>query len=444
MPADLARTLLRALEVFRPAFTASTFARWLLLCVGWILCVERHAITECLVVTGIATVAEHSAFHRCFARARWEPDRLGLLLLTHVRSRWPHLPLRFVIDDTLAPHKGPQVFGLGCHVDAVRSTRKTKVFTFGHVWVTLALVVQVPFSTRPWAIPLLARLYRNKKACADAGAPYRTKTALARELIEVVLGWLPTGVVTVLLDSGYANRTVLRGLPDRVQVVASATATVARSEDAPGRTPTGRPRARGAALPKLAAWAADEGCPWQTVEADVYGGRRTLQIKTCVAQWWPVFGVRAVRFVLVRCATGRLPWRVFLSTDLTLSPASVLEEAARRWATEVFYFDVKQHLGFAASRAWRELAVRRMAPWTALLYGTLVVWFWGQYETGTRGRVPERPWYPQKAGYSFADILRTARWALDHVDVIAVVEAVAPLRILRPHDTPPKHVSRAA
>ena len=149
MPSDIARTLLRVLEVYRPAFTGPTFARWRLLCVGWILCVERHAITECLVVTGLATLAEHSAFHRCFSRARWDVDELGRLLLAHVLGRWPNLPLRFVIDDTLAPHKGPQIFGLGCHVDAVRSTRKTKVFTFGHVWVTLALVVDVPFSSRP-------------------------------------------------------------------------------------------------------------------------------------------------------------------------------------------------------------------------------------------------------------------------------------------------------
>jgi len=195
---------------------------------------------------------------------------------------------------------------------------------------------------------------------------------------------VPTGLVTVLLDSGYANRTVLKGLDARVHVVAAAISILARSDDAPGRTPTGRARARGAALPTLAAWAADSKAPWQAVEATVYGGRRSLQVKTGLAQWYPVFGARAVRFVLVRCTTGRLPWRVFLTTDLTLSPAAVLEEAARRWATEVFYFDFKQHLGFAASRAWQELAVRRMAPWTALLYGTLVVWFWGQFETGCR------------------------------------------------------------
>lgn len=444
MPSAIGRTLLRTLEVYRPAFSAALFGRWLLLCVGWIACLERHAITECLVVTGVATLAEHSAFHRCFSRARWELDTLGKLLLIHVRTRWPRLPLRFVIDDTLAPHKGPQVFGLACHLDAVRSTRKTKVFTFGHVWVTLALVVDVPFSTRPWAIPLLFRLYRSKKECAAHRAVYRKKTELARELIEVVRGWLPSEVVTVLLDSGYANRTVLHGLAPSVQVVAAATATLARTTLAPGRTPTGRLRPRGLALPTLTAWAADPSAPWQRISAYVYGSQRDLHIKTCVAQWYPVFGARAVRFVLVRCTTGRLPWRVFLTTDLALDVPTLLEHAARRWATEVFYFDVKQYLGFAASRARLEAAVRRMAPWTGILYGTLVVWFWTQYENGLEGLVPVRPWYPQKTGISFADILRTARWGLERLEVHAAVTALAPLRILQPHDTPRAPIAPAA
>jgi hypothetical protein len=43
-----------------------------------------------------------------------------------------------------ARHKGPRIFGLGTHLDAVRSTRKTKVFAFGHVGVVLAVAVPVP------------------------------------------------------------------------------------------------------------------------------------------------------------------------------------------------------------------------------------------------------------------------------------------------------------
>ncbi len=37
MPNDTGRTLLRALEVFRPAFTAPTFAPWMLIMAAWVL-----------------------------------------------------------------------------------------------------------------------------------------------------------------------------------------------------------------------------------------------------------------------------------------------------------------------------------------------------------------------------------------------------------------------
>jgi hypothetical protein len=82
-------------------------------------------------------------------------------------------PVRLAIDDTLAPKKGPQVFGIGSHLDAVRSTRRCKIFCFGHCWVMVAALVTVPFSRRPWALPLLFRLYRNKKEYAKKKHVYR-------------------------------------------------------------------------------------------------------------------------------------------------------------------------------------------------------------------------------------------------------------------------------
>jgi hypothetical protein len=78
--------------------------------------------------------------------------------------------LRVVVDDTLAPKKGPRVFGIGNHLDAVRSTKRHKVFCFGHCWVVLAMLGRVPFSERMWALPVLFRLHRNLKECTKAGA----------------------------------------------------------------------------------------------------------------------------------------------------------------------------------------------------------------------------------------------------------------------------------
>lgn len=446
MPDDSARTFLRALEVFRPAFTAPTFARWLLVMAAWVLCVERHAITECLVVSGAAGICEHSAFHRVFSRRHWSLDALARLWLAALVARMAarRLRLQFVIDDTLGTHKGPKVFGLGTHLDAVRSTRKTKVFAFGHVWVTCALVVTVPFSARPFAIPLLFRLYRSKKECAANGDTYRKKTEQARELVERLLAWLPETTFDLLLDSGYVTRTVLRGLPARVRVLGAMTVRAALA-DAGGRTlRNGRHSPKGAPRPSCAAWAEDAARPWQTVAAHVYGGLRTMQIKTEVVQWWSVLGAQPVRVVLVRCTTGALPLRAFLCTDPEVDVPWILSGYARRWAVEVFYFEVKQLLGLCASRARLEWAVRRTAPSVGLLYGVLVVWFWEQSERGMQAVIPNRPWYGHKEHVSFEDILRTARAALREGTLLAQVEEIAPLRRAHRRSIAPTSAPRIA
>ena len=93
--------------------------------------------------------------------------------------------LHVVIDDTLAAKKGPHVFGIGSHLDAVRSTRRHRVFCFGHCWVVLSVLVRVPFSQRTWALPVLFRLYRNLKECTKHDAAYAKKTQLARQMLDV-------------------------------------------------------------------------------------------------------------------------------------------------------------------------------------------------------------------------------------------------------------------
>lgn len=430
MSDNIARTFLRSLEVFRPAFTQATFARWTLVLSAWILCHERFAITECLVVSSAAGVFEHSAFHRVFSRRRWDLDALARLWLLAVlpRVHASQARLQFAIDDTLGTHKGPNVFGLGTHLDPVRSSRKTKVFSFGHVWVTCALVVHVPFAQRPFALPVLFRLYRSKKECAAHDAPYQTKTALASELIALLLQWLPQGKeFDLLLDGGYANRTVMRPLPPHVRVF-GALDLRASLRDPAGRTlRNGRHSAIGDELPKLKDWAADD-TPWETVSADVYGGARTMSVKHREALWWHVLGARPIRVVILRCTTGTMSLRAFLCTDPRCEVPQVLTSYARRWSIELFFFEGKQLLGLCASRAWSEGAVRRLTPCVGLLYGVLVVWFWEQFERGLHAVLPPRPWYGHKSHVCFADILRTARAALGSRPLVEQINEFAPLR----------------
>lgn len=419
----LLASLLGVLQAFRIVLTQPSFSNLLVVVCGWLLTQGQHAVTEALVMTGVAGRRHHAAFHRFFSRARWEPDELGHWLFRRLLPFLGEGALQVVIDDTLAPKKGPRVFGIASHIDAVRSTRKHRVFCFGHCWVVLAVLVRVPFSGRTWALPVLFRLYRSKKETASHEANYAKKTHLARELLHVFVEWIGDRRLELAIDAGYCNDTVTRDLPPSVVLFgamrADAVLTAApkkRSKDAKGR-----PRLRGDTLPKPTEVANDATLPWRTAEALLYGRKTQVRFKTFCAQWYRACGVRLLRVVVVLTDRGQVPIRVFFCTDPRLDVVRILEGYAGRWGIEVFFREAKQLLGFADSSARRERAVRRIAPLIGLLYTVLVVWFLEHHGRTFTASLPLRPWYRHKVGLSFADILREARGAISSATILDLV-----------------------
>jgi len=432
---ELLEAFLDWLRTYRGALTRPGFQNLLVIAVGWVQTTGRHAVTQSLVGTGVAGRRHHEAFHRFFSRGTWQADRLGFWLFERVRRvlDLERHGLRVVLDDTVAAKKGPHVFGIGCHLDAVRSTKRFRVFCFGHCWVVLAVLVRVPFARRPWALPILFRLYRNKKECACKGHPYRKKTALARELLDVFHSWVGDHRVEVAADAAYCNDTVTRGLPASFVLFGAMRpdAVLTGLPDARAAASTGRPRRRGALLPKPAALARDDRERWRTCEADLYGQRRTVRYKEMCGQWYRACGVGLVRVVIVQVTTGALGCRIFFCTDVTRSVSQILEGYAGRWAIEVCFRDLKQELGFAESSARTRAAVERVAPFVGLLYTLLVVWFTEHASTHALAAPPVRPWYRHKQGFAFADILRTAQRVLAPLDVLDPNRSLDNLRCSR-------------
>jgi hypothetical protein len=404
--------LLRLVDVLRPTLTAPGFAKLPALMVGWLCTTGKHAVTEALVVAGISGRADHEGFHRFFSRGAWDPDAWGRALLHLMMRLVPEKePLRLVLDDTLAAHKGPQVFGLGTHLDAVRSTRLHRIFCFGHVWVVLAVLVRVPFSRRTWALPLLLRLYRTEKSCERSGEAHYKKTELAYEMLNLVLSWTDREI-HLAADLAYCNSTVLSRLPERV-VVFGAMREDATLTSLPEKRQRkrGRKRVRGEPMRSPARLAADGRTPWENAHAHLYGELRPVQFKTCIAQWYRVCGGRPLRVVVVRERTGSIGLRVFFSTRPNLWVFQILESYSQRWAIEVTFRDLKQLLGFADSSARKRQAVERVAPFVAYLYSFVVLWA-SFHPIARRLAVPPcRPWYSLKRDLSFEDLLRAARRA---------------------------------
>src|SRR5690606_24475156 len=133
-------------------------------------------------------------------------------------------------------------------------------------------------------------------------------------------------------------------------------------------------RKRGKVLPKPLAMSKST-TPWAKVNAFLYGKTRTVQYKTVDAQWYRGAGTRLLRVVVVRMQSGKMPVRVFFSTDLSMDVATILEVYAGRWSVEVCFRDLKQLLGFGDSQARLRCAVERTAPFVGLLSTLLVLWF---------------------------------------------------------------------
>src|SRR5690348_14227286 len=129
-------------------------------------------------------------------RSTFSPDTLSLhdaLPITRfiLRHFWPEGRVRLVGDDTVTEHPGPKVHGKARHRDPVRSSHSYTAWRWGHKWVVLAILVQLPFARRPWALPVLVALYRSKEDNQKRGRPHRTPAQLQQQLLRLLLRWFP-------------------------------------------------------------------------------------------------------------------------------------------------------------------------------------------------------------------------------------------------------------
>lgn len=432
--AILPDSFLTLLGAFAPCFHAPSSQHFVTLVAGWVHCLGRRTVTAVVLAAGAADAHHLSVYYRFFSRARWSLDALGRVLFGLAIAWCPaEGPLLVIVDDTLCRKGGKAISGATMHHDPLRSTRRKPFFSFGHVWVVLALWVPLPLGDqRGFAVPILFRLYRSSKRGGTADGPARrtrgvraqaaqaahaadprlTKLELARELVAIVAAWAGARPVQVVADSLYAGRTMLEARPANVHLISRLRLDAALWTSPAKRRPgqRGRSRRRGVRLPTPAALAAASR-RWQRVTVTLYGRTVTTQVFVCRALWYVALRDQPVRVVIVRDASGRRSDEAFFCTDLTLDAAAILEAYAHRWTLEVTFHDVKQVLGFEDPQQQSPQAVRRTAPVACLVYGMVLLWYTNRRQAGATGRWVERPWYPTKTTASFADMLTALRVA---------------------------------
>jgi len=402
---DLVTSFVVFLQQVAPVFTAPTFNNFLTVLTGWVFA-RRRVVTRMIEAADAVEVKHHSAFHRVFSAARWSLDELGLAVFGLIEPWLDDGSVFLSLDDTLARKRGLKIFGVGMHHDPLLSTRKTALMNWGHSWVVLCVIVELPF--RPGhclSLPILFRLYVNKKTAANKRLRYRTRPELAVEMLALLCKRHENRRFHVVGDSAYGGQSVLAHLPANCDLT-SRLGLNARLYDAPPvRKPgtNGRPRKRGQRLP----------APRQMLDQrtrrltlDIYGRRDRARVADQVARVHSV-PQRPLRIVAVEPLTGGRKTQAFYSTCHEASADWVLTCYARRWSIEETFHDAKGHLGFEQPQGWTRKAVERTAPTAMLLYSLIVLWF--AAEGHRHYRAPNRPWYRSKCCASFADMLNTLR-----------------------------------
>jgi hypothetical protein len=423
---ELTPSFLALLQDFTPVFTTPTFTTFVQIVTGWVFSQRHRFITEIIFSGGNVGDGHWSRFHRFFSHAAWDLDAFALLLAKLVVSILaPGATLLWAVDDTLCRRRGLTLHGAGMHHDPLISSRKKPLVSWGHDWVVLSILIVHPFwaPTKVFALPVAARLYRNRQGLAKgkkgrakakktkADPEHRTRPELAVELIKLAASWFPNDEIIVTGDSAYGGKSVLSHLPKNVHLISRVHSKAALYEPAPTLTPDakpkGRPRKKGARLPGMAAWADDPQQPWTELEFHQFGLHATLAVKTIQALYYKSGGDRLLTIVLVRDLKGGRSDQMFYCTKLDWDARQILSTYACRWAIECTFENCKQLMGLGEQANRLRKAVERTAPMAFFLYSIVVVWF---HRVGHEFvQFPFRPWYRRKQEPSFADMLTTLR-----------------------------------
>jgi hypothetical protein len=392
------------LQGLSATMTTPTFHNLVTVLTGWVFASKR-TVTRMILGAGERADKHYSTYHRLFSAARWSLDAVGLALFDLVAPNLGDVVM-LGLDDTLARKRGLKMFGTGMHHDPLLSSRGKAITNWGHSWVVLGVIVELPF--RPghyYCLPILFRLYLNKNSAAKHRRAYRTRPELAVEMLTVLSNHGRNRRFHAVADSAYGGKSVLCHLPENCDLT-SRLLLDARLYDAPPIRRSGqpgRPRKRGQRLPSPEELLA-ERC--QRVSLDIYGRSENARLADCQARVYAA-PARALRVVAVDPLTGGRPRQAFYSTCADASAEEVITWYAMRWSVEVTFHDSKQHLGFEQPQGWSRRAVERTAPLAMLLYSLVVLWF---AREGHRSWQPlDCPWYTSKAEPSFADMLATLR-----------------------------------
>jgi hypothetical protein len=359
-----------------------TATRLVLFFAAAILVVGNRTVSAVLRLLSLITPVNPSTYHRLFSHRRWSASKLAKVVTCFVINRFaPDGPIRVVGDETVDGHRGKKVYGKARHRDAVRSSHSHTVFRYGHKWIVLAVLVTLPYTNRPFALPIIVALYRDKKTCQAEGRRHKTAAEIMCGLLAVLMRWFPERKIVFAGDNAYGTHAMARFAAKHAgrltlvsKIVPDANLFTRAMKRRAGTN--GRPPVKGRSLPSPED-VAKSGKGGKKMRVRWYGGGwRNVKVFTGVGCWYKSGkGIVEIRWVYVLDLDGTHREECFFSTDPSMSPEAIIEMYGGRWNIETTFQEMREHFGLETTRGWSKGTVLRMAPCLFLLY-TIVVLFY--------------------------------------------------------------------
>jgi hypothetical protein len=424
--------------LFQGLFTAPSWRSFALLGCGWALASSQHTITTYLWLTGAATLKHFSRFYvflGCpFYHARW---RVWACIIRHAAQLIPaDAPIVIEFDDTTKKKAGRHIEGAACYRNGAGSARQEYRTLRGLNFVLG--VMRVPLGRSPGhavTVPIGLELYLKEEQAATYHQPYRSRSALARTIVDFVASQRPGRQMRALGDGGYATKEFLRDLPDTVEVVSRFLLSgklYALPAPPVGKRRGRRPR-KGQLLGSPKSWArTSDGWQPHPTEANA-------EVQSWVGLWHTVLPGRLVHVVVVRRPPAsrpqqpgqckpRPPVEAFFTTDLGLSVEDLLRQYRDRWAVEITMRDSHTFDGLGQDQCRKLSHSVGAHTFRRVMAAARTLWFLEHtYQSNTPERRRHRPWYRQKCVPSQLDMAWACREALHEAGVFPIPRFVPDL-----------------
>jgi hypothetical protein len=419
------------MDLFHGLFTAPSWQTFTLLTCGWVLASERHTITTYLWLTGATTVKHFSRFYVFLGGALYQRRWQLWARVIRLAAQWvpPEAPIVIEVDDSTKKKAGCQIEGVDCYRNGAGSARQEYRTLRGlnFVWG----IMRVPLRQWPGhcvSVPIGLSLYLKEAQARKLQLPYRSRSALAREIVDFVAGQLPERRIQGLAAGGYATKEYLRGLPAAVHVVSRMliTGKLYAPPPKPEGSQRGRPPKKGPLLGSPQTFARKRH-GWQPHPTEA-----GALVQAWEGLWHTVLPGRVIRVVVVRRPRRMRsrhagqhrpppPVEAFFTTDLSLSLAAILARYSDRWAVEIPIRDSYAFAGLGQAQCRKVERIVGANSLRLVLAAARTLWF---MEQGNRAATLDlqryRPWYRQKCAPSQLDIVWTCREAVTEAGVFPI------------------------